>query len=240
MKKAKNNTFNKKDNIKKKKKNTTKKKNIIDEDNGIVIREKSIKNILNKRNIIILSITIIVIVIFFLFLGKNNNSSTYKYLNNININKDTSFQFKNDINSRIAGKYNISNDKIFISKKDVYLNSIKGKMIYVRDNSIKANIFQTYVDIKEEIEGVPILIIMSQYMESFENNSLIDLNISSDIKIKESFYGDRKFKFKLTPEESILKENREYTKSFNYDGVKYDINYYIYGDNLVCELVRFF
>lgn len=228
-------------------KKTTKVDKIVSSEKNVILEDKVVRKskvnfskYFTRRNIIIMSIVLIIVILFCVFFSRDSNRSMSYYLNNKNLNKISKLKFTNKSNSIIASKYSIDTNKIFFSGENIMLKDIEGNMLYIRESNFKANIFQSYLDIQKKIEGIPTLIVMSQYMDSFERDCLRELKIPDNIEMNENYYGMKKFKFKLTPEESILKEGREYSKSFKYNDAKYEFNYYLNGDFLACEFVRFF
>ena len=202
---------------------------------------KKIKSfIFNKKNIIIgISIILVIVLIFvFLLIFKDNTLSMDKFINNKKLEKTNKITLIHNEYSFIASKYNLGGKALYESKEDIYLGELKGKILYIRGN-VNANIYQVKYNVDNFHKEIPILIQINQYMTSFEEESRTSLKFPVDLKYSdEKLSAESKYPFKLTTEEYIYKENIEYTRTYKYNNVLYDFNYYIEDNYFVCEVVR--
>ena len=66
-----------------------------------------------------------------------------------------------------------------------------------------------------------------------------ELDIPLDAYTMDSLYNEKDEKLSLTNEEEIYSNNNQYTRIYKYKDIYYDFNYYMFNDNLYCEIVRF-
>ena len=74
----------------------------------------------------------------------------------------------------------------------------------------------------------------------FEDKVFNEISFNRNEKpVNENFYGDKTYKFPISIEDSIVKYNRLYSKTYLVNGLKYDFNYYINDGKFICEIVKF-
>lgn len=134
----------------------------------------------------------------------------------------------------IATKYMV-NDNKYELKANIKFMETTGKMIYVREETEKLNIYQTeykldkYENINSQIEKI---------IREFEKMSKRYINIEPEEKVKnETLYGESSQTVKIPLGESIYNNNRLYSKTYEKEGKTYDINFYKNGEKINCELV---
>ncbi len=203
----------------------------------------------NKKLYITLAIIVaiaLIIIIVVKVKNKNNQINAEPILPTINISevfelddiKNTKYEIKKSNNEQIAKKYIVSEK--YVLNSNVELNNRKGKMIYVRDANSKMNIYQT----KYRIDDLDYTNGINKYLTEFLDNTS-NLTGSEILQISDgAIWGEEKKPLYL--EESIYKDKKLYTfqyeeKSENtdaQDNKKYDINFYMDGNYLMCELVE--
>ena len=204
-----------------------------------------------KKKELYISLTIIVaIVLFFIIVVKVKNKNTQiniePILPTINISdvfelediKNTKYEIEKSNNEQIAKKYSVSEK--YVLNENVELNNRKGKMIYVRDASNKMNIYQTKYRIDDLDYTNGINKYLTEFLENVSNVIGCELLQISDGTI----FGEEKTPLYI--EESIYKDKKLYTFHYEEKGEntdsqvnkKYDINFYMNGNYLMCELVR--
>ena len=208
---------------------------------------------MDKKKIIWISILAIVAIITLVLinvvkLNKQNN-------NKIEVNKilelsqvfkidnieKTKYEIVKNKQIKIASKYSVSNNKYELNV-NVRFEEEKGKMIYIRENNEKLNIYQEEHQInKYEDKNTRIEEIMTKFEQKCENY----MNTDDDTIVKEKLYGKSISKGKIPVEESIYNENRLYTKTYTIEDEieektkKYDINFYKIDEIIVCEFVYY-
>lgn len=142
----------------------------------------------------------------------------------------------------IYKKYNLEKYTMRESKNDIIMHGINGKLLFLRSKKMNANIFQ----IKKKIvvldeNGTPALSQVSENINYLKSEALSYIGLEYNAKpIEETLSGKSNSEYKLPLRESIYIEKREYSATYTgANGDKYDINFYMDGDYLVCELVKF-
>ena len=212
------------------------------------ITKKKLKEIINnildfikKNKYIIIGIVVLLLIIIIIACFSNKKEENVPIDETINVTDYKKISTKRS-NKTISKKYNLKKYKIRETKDDIELNNLIGKVLYVRSEDFNANIFQTKEKIKiEEDDKIPILMQVERSIEYLRNGALSYIGLDKNAKpMQEVLTGESKFDFPMPLRESIYTEKREYSATYigpNRD--KYDINFYMDGDYLVCELVKF-
>ena len=194
-----------------------------------------------KKKIIILLLLIILImitVIVFMFSSKQKENEIEKIptlqltqvMDIENIEK-SKYEIKKNEKIQVSSKYTIM-DKIYEIKANIELEETLGKIIYIREDYEKINIYQTeyeidkYEDKNHQIEEI---------INEFEEICKRYLNLYDEEPINEILYGDND-KYNKPIAESIYNDNRLYSISYKCEEKTYDINFYRNGENIICEL----
>lgn len=216
---------------------------------------------LSKRNgiIVLVGILVIMFVGVIILVTNGNNSKEEDHfedysvvggiLNTRDIG-DAEIGVKNS-SLGVASRYDIKNSNVKESKKDMYFGDLKGKVLFVRGKNNNMNVFQGIYNIeKKDEDDQPSLMKVNDYINNYKSAFYSFANISSDTKpVEEKLYGESKYWFKIPVEESVYVEKRLYSLSYKVniddvdDGDKelvYELNFYMKGKELVCELVRIF
>ena len=135
----------------------------------------------------------------------------------------------------ISEKYLTGKEKYEI-KGEVKAGETEGKVIYVREDYEKINVYKTeynlnkYTDKSMQIDNIieEFETICKEYMEMTE----------TEYEESEKVYGETESKFELPIEESIYDEGRVYSKTYKNEEKEYDINYYRKDNKIVCEFVK--
>ena len=135
----------------------------------------------------------------------------------------------------ISEKYLTGKEKYEI-KGEVKAGETEGKVIYVREDYEKINVYKTeynlnkYTDKSMQIDNIieEFETICKEYMEMTE----------TEYEESEKVYGEIEAKFELPIEESIYDEGRVYSKTYKNEEKEYDINYYRKDNKIVCEFVK--
>ena len=135
----------------------------------------------------------------------------------------------------ISSKYITGRNKYEV-KANVQAGETEGKMIYVRGNYDKLNIYKTeYILNKYEDKITKV----SSIMQEFEMLCEGYMEITEDAyKETEQLYGESSADFELPVEESIYTEGRLYSKTYKSEENEYDINFYRQDNKIICEFVR--
>lgn len=199
-----------------------------------------------KQKIIILVIIAIIIVgLIVILINKNKSENKSEKTSTIetldisqvfeieNIEK-SKYEITKSKNKEIATKY-IVNEEIYELKANIEFMDMLGKMIYVREDYEKVNIYQTeykldkYENTNSQVE---------QIIEEFEGMCKSYLNVEEQEKAQsESLYGEASQKEKIPLGESIYYDNRLYSKTYEMEEKTYDINFYRSGEKIICEFV---
>ena len=202
----------------------------------------------NKKQKVILLVVIAIIIIglIAILINKNGNksekSSAIEKIETLdilqvfeieNIEKSKYEKSKNK-NREIASKY-IVNENLYELKANIEFMGTVGKMIYVREDYEKINVYQTeykldkYENINSQVE---------QIIDEFERMCRSHLNVKEQEKAKsENLYGEASQKEEIPLGESIYYDNRLYSKTYEVEEKTYDINFYRNGEKIICEFV---
>lgn len=213
-----------------------------------------------KSALIVLGVCILILVCVILVLGRNKKNEVYdgeayteQIFNTYDVDTIDIKVKKSSVN--LADKYKLDNKNVEESVNEFSFGDIVGKAIYVRSKDLDLNVFRSVYEIKDDEDSIPLQQVR-EYMDKFSEEfySITGVNLNSE-PVEEKLYGESKYKFKMPIEESIYAENRLYSVTYKVandlytEGEKieqvdkeiiYDLNYYMDGDNLVCELVRHF
>mgnify|MGYP005784243343 CR=1 FL=1 len=199
-----------------------------------------------KKTIIgaIIIAIILILVITLILLNKNKNEEPE---NLQNIELTTELLDTEDIESlpyeteetqeEISSKYITGRDKYEV-KANVQAGETKGKMIYVRGNYDKLNIYKTeYTLNKYEDKTTKVRNIMQEFEMLCEGYMEVT---DEEYKETEQLYGESSADFELPIEESIYTEGRLYSKTYKSEENEYDINFYKQDNKIICEFVKIY
>ena len=200
----------------------------------------------NKKILILLiAIAIIIITLTIIFTAKNQNKkeeTTIEKTETVDISsvleieniEKSKYKTTKNKNAEIASKYLVT-DNIYELNANVEFEDTIGKMLYVREDNEKINVFQTeykldkYESINSQVEEI---------IRDFEEMCKSYLNISEeDKKATEILYGEPSQKEEIPLGESIYNDNRLYSKTYEKEEKIYDINFYRNGEKIICEFV---
>ncbi len=135
----------------------------------------------------------------------------------------------------ISSKY-ITGQETYEVKANVQAGETEGKMIYVRGNYDKLNVYKTeYTFNKYEDKTTKVSHIMQEFEMICEGYMEIT---DKEYEKTEKLYGESSADFELPIEESIYNEGRLYSKTYNSEENEYDINFYKQDNKIICEFVR--
>lgn len=77
----------------------------------------------------------------------------------------------------------------------------------------------------------------NKVVEKVETLELSQVMEIEDIEKSETLYGESSQTVKIPLSESIYRDNRLYSKTYEKEGKTYDINFYKNGEKINCELV---
>ncbi len=200
----------------------------------------------NKKIYITIAIIIAVLLIFIIILkinSKNRNNTAvlpsidFSEVFELEDIKNKKYDIKKANNEKIAIKYNAV--ETYILNANVELNGRKGKMIYVRDINNKMNIYQT----KYRIDDLDYANGINKYIANFLENASTIIGIDQ-LQIEDGIIFGEENKPQYL-EESIYTDKKLYTfhheeqngSTDNQDKKKYDINFYMNENYLMCEIV---
>ena len=198
-----------------------------------------------KKIIIGASIAGIVLLLVILIVAISNNKKAEEnaeILENvdlselINVEDIESLSYETEeTKEQISSKY-IAGKGTCEVKANVRAEEIEGKMIYVRGNYDRLNIYKTeytlnkYGDKSTEVREI---------MQEFEMLCEGYMEITEDAyKETEQLYGESSADFELPVEESIYTEGRLYSKTYKSEENEYDINFYRQDNKIICEFVK--
>lgn len=200
----------------------------------------------SKRIWVILAVIVIVVVSLVIIFSKSGEKKeevgTTEKVETLEINQvmeiddieKSQYKTEKKQNVQVATKYIVGNENYEL-KANVKFEEIKGKMIYIRGEQEKLNIYQTeykldkYEDTNMQIEEI---------LRDFEEMCRSYINLKPDDKAKsETLYGESIQKVEIPLSESIYLDNRLYSKTYEKDGKTYDMNIYRNGEKINCELV---
>ena len=186
-----------------------------------------------KKYGLFIFLCIVVVIICAFVIDKNVKPNFSKLMNKENIRftktiktNDYSFLDRFDVNGTIY-KYNDS----------VIVNGYKGYIYYVRGNN-NLNIYQVRIDTIQNDPNVPIIAQIKESMDKLEKGMVDSFN-NKLVLSNEEFDRESEYKFDTSVEEKIYNEKMIYTKFFEDSNERYNINYYMENDYLVCEMVKF-
>ena len=186
-----------------------------------------------KKYGLFIFLCIVVVIICAFVIDKNVKPNFSKLMNKENIRftktiktNDYSFLDRFDVNGTIY-KYNDS----------VIVNGYKGYIYYVRGNN-NLNIYQVRIDTIQNDPNVPIIAQIKESMDKLEKGMVDSFN-NKLVLSNEEFDRESEYKFDTSVEEKIYNEKMIYTKFFEDSNARYNINYYMENDYLVCEMVKF-
>ena len=146
-------------------------------------------------------------------------------------------------NKTIYDGYKISNYKIYETKNKIKMDRTTGKILFVRSKDFNANIFQAKIktDKNAKVFEEKATVQIETDISMLKYNLFKYLGINGELEpTQEYLTGKSKYNFPLPISESIYNEKRHYNSTYlGPDGNKYDLNFYMDGDYLVCELVKF-
>ena len=199
-----------------------------------------------KKKIIIIGIIIeiiIVAVITVVLLNKqkNNNSISKTEITVLDISQvfeiddieKSKYEIEKVKDIQMSSKYIVGSNTYRLNANVEFIEDT-GKMIYVRENYNKLNIYQEeqkideYDNVNSQVEGI---------IENFESKCKNYLGINEEEKGKEELLGESTTKGAIPIGESIYYENREYSKSYELNEKTYEMNFYKKGTKIICELV---
>ena len=200
----------------------------------------------SKRIWQILAVIAIVLVALVIIFSKNSNKresvEIAEKIENLKLNQvleiddieSSQYKTEKKQNVQVATKYIIGNENYELKAKVKFEKTV-GKMIYIRGEQEKLNIYQTeykldkYESTNKQIDEI---------LRDFEEMCKSYINLKPDDKAKsETLYGESSQKVKIPISESIYLDNRLYSKTYEKDGKTYDMNIYRNGENINCELV---
>lgn len=192
----------------------------------------------NKKIIIGLIILAIVIILCIILFNRKENVEerleTVELTELLDVQDIKSIKYETKkSDEEISSKYVIGKNKYEV-KANIQAGETEGKMIFVREEYEKLNIYKTeykinkYKDKNEQVNNI---------MQEFENICEEYIGILNEYEETENLYGESNAKFDLPIEESIYSEERLYSKTYKNETKQYDINFYKKGENIICELV---
>ena len=138
---------------------------------------------------------------------------------------------------QISSKYITGRDKYEV-KANVQAGETKGKMIYVRGNYDKLNIYKTeYTLNKYEDKTTKVRNIMQEFEMLCEGYMEVT---DEEYKETEQLYGESSADIELPIEESIYSDGRLYSKTYKSEENEYDINFYKQDNKIICEFVKIY
>ena len=203
---------------------------------------EQIINFIKKHKYIVIGAIVALILIIVLVVMLNKPKAPIPMEDIINIENYKEVKVRRS-KKTISTKYELKKHKIYETKDGIELNNLVGKILFVRSKDFNANVFQIREKIetnKEKME-LPILMQVEQKIEYLRIGLLTYLNLDTNTEpIRELLTGKNKYDFPIPLRESIYTEKREYSGTYLTSTMEeYDINYYMDGEYLVCELVKF-
>lgn len=198
-----------------------------------------------KKIIIGASIAGIVLLLVILIVAISNNKKTEENtetLENVdlselmNVEKIESLSYETkETKEEISSKY-ITGEETYEVKANVQAGETEGKMIYVRGNYDKLNVYKTeYTLSKYEDKTTKINNIMKEFEMFCEGYMEVT---EDEYKETNQLYGESSADFELPVEESIYNEGRLYSKTYKSEENEYDINFYRQNNKIICEFVK--
>ena len=191
-----------------------------------------IKRLFEKYKIYIyICVPIIIVIALLIIILINRKPSIYKYMKVENIKKVDTIKI-NDYS--FLDKYNIEGE-VNKLEKDIVVGNYIGSIYYIRNNN-NYNIYQIKIDTSNNDKNIPILVQIKETINDIDK-SIIN-SFKNIVFIEDKLEGKSNYKFNLSIEESIFKDNRNYVKIYKDKDIEYHINYYMNNGYLVCELVK--
>ena len=156
----------------------------------------------------------------------------------INIENIESLPYEiEETKEEISSKYITGRNKYEV-KANVQAGETEGKMIYVRGNYDKLNIYKTeYTLNKYEDKTTKVRNIMQEFEMLCEGYMEVT---DEEYKETEQLYGESSADFELPIEESIYSDGRLYSKTYKSEENEYDINFYKQDNKIICEFVKIY
>lgn len=195
-----------------------------------------------KKKIIFIGIVLILVILIVVILNNINKKENTKIIETVNlaelINEKEIEKLayeKEESKEKISSKY-ITNQNKYEIKAKVMAEEIEGKMIYIRGTQ-NLNVYKTtytlnrYKDKTTEISNI---------IQEFEMTCERYMEITNNKYEKtEQLYGESTVDYKRPIEESIYFEKRLYSKTYQSEENKYDINFYREDNKIICEFVHY-
>ena len=193
-----------------------------------------------KQLVLIIVVILLLLTAFVVYKLVINKEALFKNIINVNdISELKRVEIVENNEIKIASKYKIESNKIYETKETIKLDDIEGKIIFVRGETLNANIYQVEFAENKNIEDIPLLVQIDQYMKSFTDKVFRELKIPYNLVLsEENIYGKVVYKFDIPIEEKIYKYKLLYSKTYIYNNIKYDFNYYMNDNKLICESVK--
>ena len=189
---------------------------------------------------------IVLLLVIFIVLISNNkkiegNIETLKNADLselINVENIESLSYEiEETKEEISSKY-ITGKETYEVKANVQAGETEGKMIYVRGNYDKLNIYKTeYTLNKYEDKTTKVRNIMQEFEMLCEGYMEVT---DEEYKETEQLYGESSADFELPVEESIYSDGRLYSKTYKSEENEYDINFYKQDNKIICEFVKIY
>lgn len=209
---------------------------------------------MDKKKIILISglvIAIIIAIVLIINVATSNKENEDKSTKSQTVELSQVFEIDNIEKSKyeieknkeieVAAQYITNNNKYQLNA-NVRFNEDKGRMIYIREEYEKVNIYQEEQQInKYEDKNMRINEIMTEFEQKCKNY----INVYDETIVTEQLYGESTSKGKIPVEESIYNENRLYSKTYTIEDElektekKYDINFYKKDEAIVCEFAYY-
>lgn len=198
-----------------------------------------------KKIIIGASIAGIMLLLVILIVAISNNNNTKENtetLENVDLSElvnvediESSPYKTEETKEEISSKYHTGKETYEV-KVNVQAGETEGKMIYVRGNYDKLNIYKTeYTLNKYEDKTTKVRNIMQEFEMLCEGYMEVT---DEEYKETEQLYGESGADFELPVEESIYTEGRLYNKTYKNEENEYDINFYRQDNKIICEFVK--
>ena len=196
-----------------------------------------------RKKVIIIAIAIILIVVLLLFMVQKSNEQeeiqTIELSNLLNIENIEDIKklgYKTEeTKEEISSKY-ITGKEAYEVKANVQAGETEGKMIYVRGNYDKLNIYKTEYTLNKYGDKTRKV---SNIMQEFEMMCEGYMEVTDkEYEETEQLYGESNAEFELPVEESIYNEGRLYSKTYKNEDSEYDINFYRQDNKIICEFVK--
>ncbi len=209
---------------------------------------------MKKKSIIIIILLLCIISIFALIkvIKYNENGVDLNKVFDIQNIEESEFETYRSKSEGIATIYNslLTNNEgkeLIVLKQKVSLDGTTGKMLYARDNTYKnqLNVYQVKYNVKDFHE-------VNEKIEQFIKMSRKFLNIADDTKSKNNLYNVQEREDNTSAGEYIYSYGAICSNVFEYQDDnkgqnnesentqtddKYNINFYMERESLICELV---